>query len=233
MTSLFPFQRLLIASLLGGVILCGSALGAGEGKTGVELSEGVRAGDDSSGDSAKESSNELSERLELVLKGAREIEVQDESWIQLDVERVTSHRIAPDRSTHCSPSLLLSSSPLGVDRPFKGAALSALALSSAALITLTDVPLDKQKHYLAGVLVGGGASGLAKLLIRRDARHYPLKALLVGVGSSFVVGIAKEVRDQKSGKGTPEVMDAVATGLGGIHGSIAIDLVDLKRLFKP
>ncbi len=65
---------------------------------------------------------------------------------------------------------------------------------------------DKQLHFGAGMLIG----------------------LAVGVGTNpitglvfaTVAGIVKEVYDKYSGNGTPELLDAVATVLGGITGSL-------------
>jgi hypothetical protein len=53
-----------------------------------------------------------------------------------------------------------------------------------------------------------------------------------------IVGLGKEYRDSL-GYGTPDIMDAAYTGLGGLTGTITIGITDIsdalkkKRDFKP
>ena len=63
------------------------------------------------------------------------------------------------------------------------------------------MPADKLKHFVAGLLFG--CLGLL---------HSPLAAYALPV----LVGAAKEGWDRASGKGQPEVADAVWTWLGGL-----------------
>jgi hypothetical protein len=71
---------------------------------------------------------------------------------------------------------------------------------------------DKAKHFLAGGLVG-------------------LSALFVGwyaLVLVVIVGIGKEVYDEESGKGTPEVMDALAACAGGL---LVVGLIEVANYF--
>lgn len=45
-----------------------------------------------------------------------------------------------------------------------------------------------------------------------------LSSPLIALGVVVFVGIAKEVYDKVSGKGCPEILDAVATAAGGVFG---------------
>ena len=65
---------------------------------------------------------------------------------------------------------------------------------------------DKVKHIIAGFLI---------------ALVFSIFCVHVGFWTAVVVGILKEVIwDWYLGKGTPEVLDAVATGFGGALGII-------------
>jgi len=80
-----------------------------------------------------------------------------------------------------------------------------LPLSSAPL-----VPVDKQLHFAAGVIV----SGLTIEIAKRNGSKHPK---LWGVGAACAVGLLKEAYDkQHPKKHSCEAMDAFATGLGGL-----------------
>ena len=73
---------------------------------------------------------------------------------------------------------------------------------------------DKQKHFIGSMAIGGVATGIA--------RHYgsnKLEAMLIGIGSALLVGIAKEAIDGK-GYGTEDIGDVYADTLGSIAGSV-------------
>lgn len=63
------------------------------------------------------------------------------------------------------------------------------------------IPLDKANH----ACYGGAIACLGSM-----------HSIAVGAALCAFFAIAKEVRDRASGKGTPDVLDAVATMLGGV-----------------
>lgn len=63
------------------------------------------------------------------------------------------------------------------------------------------LPHDKANHFLWGAIVA-------------QAGNVPFD-LLVGAAMCAAVAIGKEVYDRTSGKGTPDVKDALATLAGG------------------
>jgi len=75
---------------------------------------------------------------------------------------------------------------------------------------------DKWKHFAAGFLVSFLTVVIASIFTTN------ILILALGVGTSTVVGIAKEVYDKVSKKGTPDIMDAVFTTLGGIAASCVL-----------
>ena len=71
------------------------------------------------------------------------------------------------------------------------------------------MPKDKQKHLLAGLAL----SILAGLFV------YPL----IGLATAAVVGALKEIIwDWLLKKGTPELLDFVATVAGGVLGAVVL-----------
>ena len=83
--------------------------------------------------------------------------------------------------------------------------LLCLPLSSAPL-----VPVDKQLHFAAGMIVGGLTAEYA----HRQGWKHPR---VWGVGAACAVGILKEVYDKQHPKShTVDANDALATGLGGL-----------------
>jgi len=71
------------------------------------------------------------------------------------------------------------------------------------------IPKDKQKHFLAGLAL----SLLAGLLF----------CPIVGLATAAVVGALKEIIwDWLLKKGTPELLDFVATVLGGALGAVIL-----------
>lgn len=73
---------------------------------------------------------------------------------------------------------------------------------------------DKQKHFIGSIAIGGVATGIA--------RYYgsnKLESIAIGIGTSLLVGIAKEAIDGK-GYGTEDIGDVYADTLGAVSGSI-------------
>ena len=75
---------------------------------------------------------------------------------------------------------------------------------------LYQIPADKANHAVYGTV----------LFITLAFVSTPLTAL----GIVITVGIVKEVYDKVTATGTPDVWDAVATGLGGLAGYICTTL---------
>ena len=65
-----------------------------------------------------------------------------------------------------------------------------------------NIPIDKKAHFLAGAAIASTVALYA--------------GLEVGLIACLVIGVGKEVYDKASGKGTPDIWDAVATMLGSI-----------------
>ncbi len=63
------------------------------------------------------------------------------------------------------------------------------------------LPLDKQAHFWAGAAIAASVTLYTNPLI--------------GLAACIVVGIGKELRDA-TGRGTPDVWDAVATVAGAV-----------------
>ena len=61
---------------------------------------------------------------------------------------------------------------------------------------------DKKKHFVAGF----ATTTVVSLLL----------GYIVGALASVIAGVAKEVYDKVSGKGTPELLDVVATVTGAV-----------------
>ena len=73
------------------------------------------------------------------------------------------------------------------------------------------LPKDKLLHFVAGLICAAFV-----YLITLN--------LTLAIGASVILGIAKEVYDSR-GHGTVEVLDAVATAVGGVVGVILIRAV--------
>jgi uncharacterized protein YfiM (DUF2279 family) len=70
---------------------------------------------------------------------------------------------------------------------------------------------DKIKHFIAGTITSAFVYAITG-------------SPILAFGASVILGIGKEIYDSR-GHGTVEVLDAVATGLGGIVGVILARVV--------
>lgn len=68
---------------------------------------------------------------------------------------------------------------------------------------MMNIRLDLQAHFFAGMAI---AFTIALFTL----------SPLVGMITAIVVGVLKEVYDKYSKRGTPDHLDAIATGLGGL-----------------
>jgi hypothetical protein len=73
------------------------------------------------------------------------------------------------------------------------------------------IPRDKLLHFVAGLIC---ATFVYLITLN----------LTLAIGASVILGISKEIYDSR-GHGTVEVLDAVATGLGGAVGAILARVV--------
>jgi fluoride ion exporter CrcB/FEX len=90
---------------------------------------------------------------------------------------------------------------------------------------------DKARHFLAGYVVGNITTGSLQLMLPKDMKNRKLWSIVGGIGASVLVGLGKEYYDSK-GHGHVDAMDAVATGLGGIGGTVTIGFGDMKKVFS-
>lgn len=81
----------------------------------------------------------------------------------------------------------------------------------------TEIPLDKTKHFLGGVVI---AAVLGYIVgIWQD----PLSAALSGLAAAVLTGVLKEaVWDNWLKKGTDDKYDMYATALGGAFGAVVV-----------
>ena len=159
------------------------------------------------------------------VKSFHQIKINDEDYFKMD--------LSPDDDFH-SCSIFVDSSTKS-ENTKNVLNLAGIGLMVASLVSskYTFAAKDKHKHYVAGLLIAASTSGMMKLILKKDDRNYALKAFLAGLGTSFVVGVGKEVvYDKMMGKGTPDYKDAVVTALGGVNGSVTVDLIDLKEILK-
>ena len=81
---------------------------------------------------------------------------------------------------------------------------------------------DKAAHFRAGVEICFAVT----LVFGIISYKYPLPFMLIGLASGVLAGIAKELYDLISGRGTFEWMDMTATAAG----SIAMNILSLIYL---
>lgn len=75
-------------------------------------------------------------------------------------------------------------------------------------MSLPTIPLDKANHVVYGSVI------FAVTYVMLMFQQLPALPIAFGVVVAFAVG--KEVRDRVTKKGTPDIVDAVATVAGGV-----------------
>ena len=90
--------------------------------------------------------------------------------------------------------------------------------------TLSQVPPDKQKHFVAGAAIAGFTYTATYM-----ETHNHKKAMLYSILSSFVVGALKELSDMKDPNNHFDGKDLLATGLGGITVGVTVNLFHSKN----
>ena len=80
-----------------------------------------------------------------------------------------------------------------------------------------QLPLDKVKHFMAGVFIACIIGYIVGLWLT------PMSAALSGLAAAVLIGTAKEaVWDNWLGRGVSDKYDMYATALGGVLGSVVL-----------
>jgi hypothetical protein len=120
--------------------------------------------------------------------------------------------------------------------------IANLGTDVLAAYEISRMKWDKSKHFLASYVIANVTSGGLQLLLPEDTPNRKLKIFLNGVLASALIGVGKEYADYKGfghvnikggslvfSPGTVEANDALATFLGGIHGSFTFSILNLKK----
>lgn len=95
--------------------------------------------------------------------------------------------------------------------------VAALVQCAVALPALDLSERDKQYHFIAGFVIGAGASAIS---YDNAPRWSPWAHFAMGVAASSGVGLLKEALDSGDSRHhTAEGDDALATSLGGVIGA--------------
>ena len=87
--------------------------------------------------------------------------------------------------------------------------------------TLSTQPIDKQRHFLVGSLVGGGVSYWAKHYYFKGDEYANNKAFWAGAAAAVLVGLLKESADY-AGAGAVDRNDAIYTAVPGVIMSLLV-----------
>jgi hypothetical protein len=162
-------------------------------------------------------------QIELPIEKIHEVEIFDEKFFSIDFKPLTEYSM---ENIECEV--------LPVNIGLRSVMLAAsMATSMTAAYGVLKLPgnLDKQKHFLAGYVVGNVTTGGLQLLLPDNLENRKLLAALGGIAASIVVGAGKEMWDA-TGRGHVDAKDFYATALGGIGGSVVISLTDVKKVIK-
>ena len=88
----------------------------------------------------------------------------------------------------------------------------------------SQIQPDKVKHFAVGTALSG-ASSFAALQFGADKKE----AFIIGFGIGMAAGIAKEVYDMETGKGTPSTADMLWTIAGAAVGSVSVSITIKER----
>lgn len=78
--------------------------------------------------------------------------------------------------------------------------------------TLGFLKDDKFMHDQAGMVISGLAGSSAYFFGLR-----PFASCAIGFGTAVIAGITKELYDNYSGTGVPDIWDGISTGFGGLR----------------
>jgi len=91
-----------------------------------------------------------------------------------------------------------------------------------------QIPKDKLGHIEVGFVVSNfSISFYALYLLSAHQELYLSSTMVAGFTAALSIGIIKELHDWLTGKGTPEMLDIVATVIGGIMGSLILVVLTL------
>lgn len=90
-------------------------------------------------------------------------------------------------------------------------------------VCFSQIQEDKIKHFGVGAIVGTGA-----YFVTYDITHNKTKSTIACIGSSILIGLAKELYDSRKGGTGFNNADLLATGLGGISAGITINIFKHK-----
>lgn len=91
-------------------------------------------------------------------------------------------------------------------------------------ICTAQIQNDKLKHFGVGAVVGTGA-----YFITYKYTESKTKSIIACIGSSILVGLAKELYDSRKGGTGFDNADLLATGFGGFTAGITINLFNHKK----
>lgn len=170
--------------------------------------------------------------LELNNNSAQDVEAGEYEIVEANTVKVNDIEFMKFQLQQKYPSLtpcIPSNTSIGLNRGLLVANMAGAMVASYGVFKISGKH-DKVKHVLAGYVVGTLTTGSLQLLLPKTMKHKKLVAMLGGFGASILVGIGKEYRDSK-GFGNVETKDAIATGLGGIGGTLIISTGDISKAF--
>ena len=137
-----------------------------------------------------------------------------------------------DASQNVSPGVrtLLAMAKVGVP----------VALSFKAATVFSPVRTDWQKHFIAGALISGAtvltSEGLIRAYNKRNGYQMSdmkinMMTSLAGLVASMGAGVSKELYDKYTGRGHPEVNDALYTAAGGMMVSATV-AIPVELIFR-
>lgn len=115
-----------------------------------------------------------------------------------------------------------------------------VALSFKAATVFSPVRTDWQKHFIAGALISGAtiltSEGLIRSYNKRNGYQMSdvkinMMTSLAGLVASMGAGVSKELYDKYSGRGHPEVNDALYTAAGGMMVSATV-VIPIELIFR-
>lgn len=82
-----------------------------------------------------------------------------------------------------------------------------------------QIQQDKVNHFFAGGMISYGTS-----LVAYKVTHNKIKSILIGLGTGFAAGAAKEIYDS-TGRGFYEVKDFLWTCIGSSMSSVSVCII--------
>lgn len=165
------------------------------------------------------------QEIEMFVTKSSEVKVDSKEFLLLNLSP------SPKLNLKINPSCLKSENPI---KPLTNDLLFAanVAAGGFATYSLLKSDYDKTKHFMAGYIISSTTSGALQLILPKEMKHRKLVAAAIGLGTSVLIGSAKEVYDaQHPLNHTADKYDAYATFAGGAAGTVTISFADVKRVF--